>query len=234
LTGLGTGASAANTIITFGKLPKGVTAADLDDVTITFSNGTATILGLPSGKSFRFVVQTIAEDGTLTKAANVSAATAKFPAERVTVVRASQEQTGFKFTATAPKTLPPTAGFDTFVHKVVISYVVGKGNARITYDVVIIDGVPMEIGVTPNKGTRSVVTGEAMVGHVSGLGACEYGTAESGWSKDSMASNRVTTFDIIGLPAAGTRYTVAVSVIASGESGVAESLAGRANIATAK
>jgi hypothetical protein len=233
LTGL-SNASAANTIITFGNLPKGVLAADLNNVTITYTDTTATITGLAAGTSYRFVVQQVSEDGTLTKARNVTAATAKFAAEKVSMVKNSQTLTGFKFTATAPRTMPVMTGFDTFVHKVTISYVVGKGSAQITYDVVIVDGVPTEIGWTPHRGERSVAAAGSEQYIASGLGSCRYGEPESGWSKDSMASGRATTFTIAGLPQAGVRYTVSVSVIASGPSGVAESAAGRANISTAK
>jgi hypothetical protein len=88
LTGLSIGATEANTLITFdklpnsGKLPKGVMAmTELEDVRIVINGGKAVISGLPAGKTFRFVVQYVSPQGELTRPITVRAATAKLAAD---------------------------------------------------------------------------------------------------------------------------------------------------------
>jgi hypothetical protein len=86
----------------------------------------------------------------------------------------------------------------------------------VTYAATLIEGVLVEV-----KTNGDVVS---MIGH-----PLEYLKASTSWAFDG-----VRTITVNGLPLAGTRYTIAVSTIASGIDGTVESAAGRVTISTAK
>jgi hypothetical protein len=208
-----------------GKKDPRYVAADKGVITETFSYTVKTggsqlvITGLQAGTKYTFMVTAIGADGSAATGKNivkVVASTAKYTASKIKLAKVTGKipaLTSFQFTTTPPGKPADVKAFDTFQTKIVVSYTVKVGKVKTTYEATLIDG---ELAELRTGGT--LVTGEHPF-------------------KDLAASVTGATTTLTGLPAAGTKYAVAVSTIAIGFDstvGTVESLAGKASISTAK
>jgi len=125
--------------------------------------------------------------------------------------------TSVKFTATQPNKPTDVSDFDTFTNKIVVSYTVTVNKVKTTYEATLIDGV---------------LTGVRTNGNDVAIGDHPFAKLSASVPK---AVGSASTIAVSGLPAAGTKYTFAVSTIASNGLGDSvESLAGKAAISTVK
>jgi len=206
LMGFGTGAKLEDYIITFGKLPSGVTEASLSDVKFSMdANGNLTVIGLPSGKTFAFTIQKIDGSGKITMPLTVRAATVKIAAERFKTDRNATGLNGVAFSISGnPAAMP--AGTTNLQYEITVSYVMGKSRDKVTHTATLIfDKIDDSTGTAYLNGV--LVTATLLTG------------------------NRI---EITGLPAAGTKYTFGVKTVGILDGALVTSLESKISITTAK
>ena len=208
-----------------GKKDPQWTAANKGVLTATFSYtvdaaGKLVVTGLKPGVKYTFMVTAVDANGNAAEGKNiikVAAATAKYTASKVKVVKKSATVDSFKFTTTPPKKAADVTAFGTFKTKIVVSYTVKVGKVKTVYEATLIDGV------------RTLKTNGNPVTEAAAL-------AEHPFRNLSRTVEGTET-TLTGLPAEKTKYSVAVSTIASGFDdtvGTVESLVGKATISTTK
>ena len=188
------------------------------------------IMGLNAGTKYTFYVaavnsagntsgdvgkgiQDLAKDKGFVK---VSAKTAKYPASTVKGVPKSAGLNFVKFATTPSNKQADMTGFTVFDTKIVVSYTVKTGNTKTTYEGTLIEGV---------------LDTASLKAFVNKQDADWQGTHPLNNLLASVAGNETT---LNGLPAAGMKYSVAVSTLASGLNGTVESSTTKTSISTLK
>ena len=169
------------------------------------ANGNLTVSGLPSGKTFAFIIQKVGEDGKITKPLTVKVATVKIAAEKFKVDKTATGLNGVAFNLNGNAAAMPT-GTSNLQYEITVSYVTGKGKDKVTHSATLIF----------DKSVDS--TGSAYLNGVV-------------ISATLLSGNKIA---FTGLPAAGTKYTFEVKTIGILDDAKVTSLESKVSIATAK